>query len=96
MNTIFRWLFEKTRIGQLINERKTELGVTFSVLWLLLAGLLTGAQEAQALFPDMHLLNRGVTWLTAVDALVGEALKFLGLSLAGVGVVHARLKQKGA
>jgi hypothetical protein len=98
MMTILRFIFEKTALGKLLNNHKTNIGITFLVIWTVLQGLTTGLEQLTNQFPDMVLLVSLKTWVTALNSLLGQLAEFLGITLTGLGTVHAvdKLKRENA
>lgn len=90
MNSILMYLFSKTRIGKLVDGKKTIIG---AVLVIAVAAL-HALEQLAPMFPQALWIgeaSRGI--LNALKA-VEPALETLGLSFLTVGVLHKNAKAK--
>lgn len=90
MNKIVMWIFSKTKVGQLLDGKKTVIGAGM----ILLSALIQAAEQIAPLFP-------GVPWISQAAEQMGHILKAvepylndLGLGLISVGLVHKRAKAR--
>jgi hypothetical protein len=90
MNAILMYLFSKTRIGKLVDGKKTVIG---AVLVIVVAAL-HALEQLAPMFPNapwIGELSRGI-----LEALrnIEPLLETLGLSFLTVGVLHKGAKAK--
>ena len=90
MNSILMYLFSKTRIGKLVDGKKTVIG---AVLVIVVAAL-HALEQLAPMFPNapwIGELSRGI--LEALRS-IEPLLETLGLSFLTVGVLHKGAKAK--
>jgi len=90
MNSIFMYLFSKTRIGKLVDGKKTIIGAVLVVVVAALQAL----EQLAPMFPNAPWL--GGASKAIIDALrtAEPVLETLGLSFLTVGVLHKGIKAK--
>lgn len=90
MNSILMFLFSKTRLGKLIDGKKTIIG---AVLVIAVAAL-HALEQLAPMFPNAPWIGQASRAILEALKAVEPALETLGLSFLTVGVLHKNAKAK--
>lgn len=90
MNSILMYLFSKTRIGRLLDGKKTVIG---AVLVIVLSAL-HALEQLAPMFPNQPWLKDSIGAILSGLKAIEPLLETLGLSFLTVGVLHKGAKAK--
>lgn len=90
MNRIIIWLFSHTRLGKLVDGKKTLIGAILTAL----SALLWTLEKIAPMYPDVAWLGQAAGQLQALFPQVEEYLATVGLSSLTIGLVHKDAKKK--
>jgi hypothetical protein len=90
MNSILMFLFSKTRIGKLVDGKKTIIGAVLVVAVAALHAL----EQLAPMFPNAPWIGSASKAILEALKAVEPALQTLGLSFLTVGVLHKNAKGK--
>lgn len=90
MNRIVMWIFSKTKIGQMLDGKKTVIGAVF----IILANALSALKTIAPMFPQYGWLNDASVQLEGFLGGLEKVLNDVGLGLLTVGVLHKQVKAK--
>lgn len=88
MNKLILWVFSKTKIGQLLDGKKTIIGAVFVIL----ASLLDGLTAVAPMFPQYPWLGDFVMQFGSAMKTTEKLLNDLGLGFLSVGILHKSAK----
>lgn len=90
MNSILMYIFSKTRIGRLLDGKKTVIGA----LLIIVVGAVEALEKLAPMFPDSPWIKDAATGILATLQASEPFLEALGLGFLTVGVVHKSVKAK--
>jgi len=90
MNRILVYLFSKTRLGQIIDGKKTVIGAVF----IIAAAALQALENLAPLFPNQPWLSEAISSTRGAVEGMDKLLEALGLGFLTVGVLHKSAKSK--
>jgi hypothetical protein len=90
MSSIFMYIFSKTRIGKLIDGKKTIIG---AVLVIVVAAL-HALEQLAPMFPNAPWIGEASKGIIEALRTAEPVLETLGLSFLTVGVLHKSVKAK--
>jgi len=88
MNSIVMWIFSKTKIGQILDGKKTVIGAVF----IILARALDALQTVAPMFPQYPWLSDAAGQMAGFMTQLESILNNLGFGLLTVGVLHKSVK----
>jgi hypothetical protein len=88
MRKILLYIFSQTKLGQMLDGKKTYLGAVF----VLLAAALQVFENLAPLFPDVPFLIQAAQQTHGILTEVAVFLNDLGLGFLTVGVLHKTAK----
>lgn len=90
MAKIINYLLSYTKLGQLLNGKKTIIGAALIVL----VGLIELIEKIAPMFPEASYLPAAVVSLKELLDQLQTVLGYVGLGSLGVGVTHKIAKSK--
>lgn len=90
MNSILMYLFSKTKIGQLLDGKKTIIGA----LLVIVVSALHALEQLAPMFPNQPWLKSAIEGILGGLKVAEPLLETLGLSFLTVGVLHKGAKAK--
>lgn len=90
MNSILMYLFSKTKIGQILDGKKTVIGA----LLVIVVSALHALEQLAPMFPNQPWLKDAVASILSGLKVAEPLLETLGLSFLTVGVLHKGAKAK--
>lgn len=88
MNKIILYIFSKTKLGKVLDGKKTILGAAF----VLLSALLQAAEQIAPMFPNVPWVAQAAEQLGHILKAAEPYLNDLGLGLISVGLLHKNAK----
>ena len=88
MNSLILWIFSQTKIGQILDGKKTVIGAVF----VLLAALLQGVQAAAPMLPQYAWLGQFAGSFAVFMDQAEKVLNDVGLGMLTIGVLHKNAK----
>lgn len=90
MNKILIYIFSKTRLGKVIDGKKTVIGA----LCIIVAAALQALESIAPMFPQYPWLQGALVQTRAFVEGLDKALEAIGLGFLTVGVLHKSAKSK--
>jgi hypothetical protein len=90
MSKIIAWIFSQTKVGKLLDGKKTIIGAALILASALLQALLVIAP----MFPEQPWLGDVTQQLSSVLRQVQPILEDLGIATIGVGLAHKAVKNR--
>lgn len=90
MNSILMYLFSKTKIGQILDGKKTIIGA----LLVIVVSALHALEQLAPMFPNQLWLKDAIAAILNGLKVAEPLLETLGLSFLTVGVLHKGAKAK--
>jgi NADH:ubiquinone oxidoreductase subunit 4 (subunit M) len=90
MSKIIAWIFSQTKVGKLLDGKKTIIGAVLILASALLQALLVIAP----MFPEHIWLGDVTQQLSSVLRQVQPILEDLGIATIGVGLAHKAVKNR--
>jgi hypothetical protein len=88
MNSVIMWIFSQTKIGQMLDGKKTVIGAVF----VLLATVLQGIQLVVPMLPEYAWVGTFAAQFSTVMDQLEKILNDVGLGMLTVGVLHKNAK----
>ena len=82
------WIFSQTKIGQMLDGKKTVIGAVF----VLLAAVLQGVQAVVPMLPQYAWVGTFAAQFAGVMDQIEKVLNQVGLGMLTVGVLHKSAK----
>lgn len=90
MNSILMYLFSKTRVGKLVDGKKTVIGA----ILVIVVSALHALEQIAPMFPNQLWLKDAVAGILSGLKAIEPFIDTLGLSFLTVGVLHKGAKAK--
>lgn len=88
MNKLLLYIFSYTKVGKMLDGKKTLIGAVFVIL----SAALQMFQELAPMFPDFVWLQQAAQQTSGLINVLAKALDEIGLGFLAVGVMHKTAK----
>jgi hypothetical protein len=90
MNKILMFLFSKTRLGRIVDGKKTVIGAVF----IIAAAALQALENLAPLFPNAPWLSEAISSTRGVVEGMDKLLEAAGLGFLTLGILHKTAKKR--
>lgn len=90
MNSVLMYIFSKTRLGKILDGKKTVIGA----LCIIIAAALQALESIAPMFPQYPWLQSALVQARGFVVGLDRGLEAVGLGFLAVGVIHKSAKQK--
>jgi hypothetical protein len=90
MNRVMMFLFSKTRLGKIVDGKKTVIGAVF----IIAAAALQALENLAPLFPNQPWLSEAISSTRSAVEGMDKFMEAIGLGFLTVGVLHKSAKSK--
>lgn len=88
MNKLLLYIFSYTKIGKMLDGKKTLIGAMFVIL----SAALQMFQELAPMFPDVPWFVQAAQQTSGIISMLSKTLDEIGLGFLAVGVLHKSAK----
>jgi hypothetical protein len=92
MNKILMYIFSYTKVGKLLDGKKTMIGAAF----MLLASILHGVESIAPLFPEVAVIGSIAKSIRMALETVEPYLRDMGIGLITAGLLHKAAKKEAS